>query len=170
MPSPKLSRFQAFWVRIWMSSVLVGLFLFVLGINPNLINMDRSPVVGFVQVGVWLFGLALMCFGGYATLRIYRNKHPLSLRAEIGERLIATGYVVAAAASLADFIGIGSHEIPELIFGPLQIIGLIVGVVTALLGIILYWPRFRHEEVGSSESVQFTPPEGEGEGEEKEGG
>lgn len=146
MPNPKLSRFQAFWVRIWMSSVLAGLFLFVLGINPNLINLDRSPVVGFVQVGVWLFGLALMCFGAYATLRIFRNKHPLSLRAEIGERLVATGYVVAAAASLADFIGIGSHEIPELIFGPIQIVGLIVGVVTALLGVLLYWPRFRHED------------------------
>jgi hypothetical protein len=141
-----------------MSSVLGGLFLFVLGINPNLINMDRSPVVGFVQVGVWLFGLALMCFGAYATLRIYRNKHPLSLRAEIGERLVATGYVVAAAASLADFIGIGSHEIPELIFGPIQIIGLIVGVVTALLGVVLYLPRFRRESEEPRNRVQPPPP------------
>lgn len=146
MPVPKLTRFQAFWVRIWMSSVLVGLFLFVLGINPNLINMDRSPVVGFIQVGVWLFGLALMYTGAYATLRIYRNKHPLSLRAEIGERLIATGYVVAAAASLADFIGIGSHSIPDLIFGPIQIIGLVVGIVTGLVGVVLYWPRFKRGE------------------------
>jgi hypothetical protein len=139
-----------------MSSVLVGLFLFVLGINPNLINMDRSPVVGFVQVGVWLFGLALMYFGAYATLRIYRNKHPLSLRAEIGERLIATGYVVAAAASLADFIGIGSHDIPELIFGPIQIAGLVVGVVTALVGVVLYWPRFKREE--ERMEYQSRPP------------
>jgi len=145
MPNPKLSRFQAFWVRIWMSSVLVGLFLFVIGVNPDMISMDRSPVVGFVQVGVWLFGLALMFIGAYAALRILRNKRPLSLRAEIGERLIATGYVVAAAASLADFIGIGSHEIPELIFGPIQIIGLIVGIVTAVLGIVLYWPRQERE-------------------------
>ena len=143
MPNPQLSRFQAFWVRIWMSAVLVGIFLFVIGINPNVISMDRSPVVGFVQVGVWLFGLALILFGAYAALRILRNKRPLSLRAEIGERLIATGYVVAAAASLADFIGIGSHEIPELIFGPIQIIGLVVGVVTAFIGIGLYWPRRR---------------------------
>jgi hypothetical protein len=141
MPNPQLSRFQAFWVRIWMSAVLVGLFLFVIGINPNVISMDRSPVVGFVQVGVWLFGLALILIGAYAALRILRNKRPLSLRAEIGERLIATGYVVAAAASLADFIGIGSHKIPELIFGPIQIVGLVVGVVTAFIGIGLYWPR-----------------------------
>lgn len=145
MPNPKLSRFQAFWVRIWMSSVLVGLFLFVIGVNPDMISMDRSPVVGFVQVGVWLFGLALMFIGAYAALHILRNKRPLSLRAEIGERLIATGYVVAAAASLADFIGIGSHEIPDLVFGPIQIIGLVVGIATALLGIALYWPRRQRE-------------------------
>jgi hypothetical protein len=145
MPNPKLSRFQAFWVRVWMFSVLVGLFLFIIGIHPNIISMDRSPVVGFIQVGVWLFGLALILVGSYAALRILRNKRPLSLRAEIGERLIATGYVVAAAASLADFIGIGSHEIPELIFGPIQIVGLIVGIVTALIGIGFYWPR-RHPE------------------------
>jgi hypothetical protein len=141
MPNPHLSRFQAFWVRIWMSSVLIGLFLFVIGIDPNIISMDRSPVVGFVQVGVWLFGLAMILFGAYAALRILRNKRSLTLRAEIGERLIATGYVVAAAASLADFIGIGSHKIPELIFGPIQIIGLVVGILTAFIGIGLYWPR-----------------------------
>jgi hypothetical protein len=158
MPSPKLSRFQAFWVRIWMSSVLVGLFLFVIGVNPNLINMDRSPVVGFIQVGVWLFGLALILFGAYAILRIFRNKRPLSLRAEIGERLIATGYVVAAAASLADFIGIGSHEIPKLIFGPIQIIGLVVGIVIALLGIGLYWPRTRRERGESRDRSQSPSP------------
>jgi hypothetical protein len=128
--------------------------------------MDRSPVVGFVQVGVWLFGFALMCFGAYATLRIYRNKHPLSLRAEIGERLIATGYVVAAAASLADFIGIGSHEIPELIFGPIQIIGLVVGIVLALLGIFLYWPRFRREEEELQETEQTPSPSKEDQEEE----
>jgi hypothetical protein len=156
MPNPNLSRFQAFWIRIWMSSVLAGLFLFVIGVNPNVISMDRSPVVGFVQVGVWLFGLALMFIGAYAALRILRNKRPLSLREEIGERLIATGYVVAAAASLADFIGIGSHEIPELIFGPIQIVGLVVGIVTALLGIALYWPR---RERKSNTSVETSPTE-----------
>ena len=154
MPNSQLSRFQAFWVRIWMSAVLVGLFLFVIGINPDVIGMDRSPVVGFVQVGVWLFGLALILFGAYAALRILRNKRPLSLRAEIGERLIATGYVVAAAASLADFLGIGSHKIPELIFGPIQIIGLVVGVVTAFIGIGLYWPRRQPKTKGPAESNQ----------------
>jgi hypothetical protein len=97
--------------------------------------------VGFVQVGVWLVGLALLLLAAYLTERVIRNGRPDTLLSEIGARLIATGYVVAAAASLADFIGIGSHTIPTLRFGHLQVIGLIIGLVTSLLGIVLYWPR-----------------------------
>lgn len=145
MSPRKLTRFQAFWVRILLTLVLVGVVLFSIGIYPDLIGMDRSPVVGFVQVGFWLFGLALALVCSYGTIRILRSGIATSLRAEIGERLVATGYVVAAAASLADFIGIGSHEIPDLIFGPLQVIGLVVGVVTAVLGLILYWPWRRRK-------------------------
>jgi hypothetical protein len=162
MPPSPLSRFQAFWIRIWLTFVLVGATLFVVGINPDLIGMDRSPVVGFVQAGVWLFGLALGLIGAYAAIRVYRNGRALSLRAEIGERLIATGYVVAAAASLADFIGIGSDTIPELTFGPLQIIGLAVGALTCILGLLLYWPWGRtRESEGEGEALSPEGDEGE---------
>lgn len=140
MPTRKLTRFQAFWIRIWLTVVLVGSILFLLGINPDLFGLDRSPVVGFIQVGVWLLGLALVLIGGYASIRLVRNGRPSSLRAEVGERLVATGYVVASAASLADFIGIGSDTIPELTFGPLQIFGLSVGLAICFLGLLLYWP------------------------------
>ncbi|MCH7587592.1 MAG: hypothetical protein IIC78_06100 [Chloroflexi bacterium] len=155
MPTRRLTRFQAFWIRIWLTVVLVGLFLFLLGINPDFIGLDRSPVVGFIQVGVWLFGLALVLIGGYASIRIHRNGRSNSLRAEVGERLVATGYVVAAAASLADFIGIGSDTIPELTFGPLQIFGLSAGLILCFLGLLLYWPwkrRLQNEIKGDSEA------------------
>ncbi len=141
MPPPPLTPHQARWARFWMTLVLLGALLFAVGVQPDLIGMNRSPVVGFVQVGVWLTGLAILLFSAYAAVRIIRNGRPLSLRAEIGERLIATGYVIAAAASLADFIGIGSHHIPDLIFGPLQVMGLVVGILISLLGLILYFPR-----------------------------
>jgi hypothetical protein len=123
-----------------MTIVLIGLFIFVIGVEPDLIGMDRSPVVGFVQVGVWLTGLAILLISAYATVTVVRNARPRSLRADIGLRLIATGYVVAAAASLADFIGLGAHVLPEVHFGPIQVIGLAMGVLISLLGIILYWP------------------------------
>ena len=158
MPKQKMTRFQAIWVRIWMVLILVGLLLFIIGVYPDLIGMDRSPVVGFVQVGVWLFGMGLLFLGAYATLRILHRKRPTSLRAEIGERLIATGYVIAAAASLADFIGIGSHDIPDLIFGPIQVAGLVTGILTSVIGVVLYWPRdYQEQTVGAEDGSSVTP-------------
>jgi hypothetical protein len=121
--------------------VLIGLGIFTIGVNPDLMGLDRSPVIGFVQVGVWLTGLGILVLGAYAAVRVVRNSRPNSLRADIGLRLIATGYVVAAAASLADFIGIGSHHLPWIYFGPIQVMGLAMGGLTSLVGIVLYWPR-----------------------------
>jgi hypothetical protein len=48
---------------------------------------------------------------------------------------------VAAAASLADFIGLGSQELPYVAFGPIQVIGLATGVTISLIGLLFYWPR-----------------------------
>lgn len=130
-----------------MTLVLLGLFIFMLGINPDLIGMDKSPVVGFVQIGVWLTGLALLLLGATLAVRVVRNGRAGSLRSEIGLRLIATGYVFAVAASFADFLGIGAHRLPDIYFGPLQTFGLALGVVLSLLGVILYWPsRSRRRE------------------------
>ena len=127
--------------RQWMTVVLLGLLIFIIGVEPDLIGMDRSPVVGFVQIGTWLAGLAILLLASYATVRVVRNGRPTSLRADIGLRLLATGYVVAAAASLADFIGLGAQRLPNITFGPVQVIGLVTGVILSLVGLILYWPR-----------------------------
>lgn len=140
MTPPKLSPRQVSWARRWMTLALFGLLAFLIGVEPNLIAMDRSPVVGFVQIGTWLTGLGFMLLGAYAAVRVIRNGRRNSLRADIGVRLISTGYVVAAAASLADFISIGSHQMPNIYFGPVQTLGLVAGVVTSVLGLLLYWP------------------------------
>ena len=123
-----------------MTLVLLGLFITIIGVDPDLIGLDRSPVVGFVQIGVWSTGLAILLLGATLTVRVVRNSRPKSLRSEVGLRLIATGYVFAVAASFADFLGIGSHALPTIYFGPLQVIGLALSVLTSLLGLILYWP------------------------------
>jgi hypothetical protein len=125
-----------------MTLVLLGFVVFIIGIEPDLIGMDRSPVVGFVQVYTWLTGLAILLLGAYLTVRVVRNGRPLSLRAEIGVRLIATGYVIAVAASFADFLGIGSHTLRGgLYFGEVQVLGLVIGLLTSTVGVSLYWPR-----------------------------
>lgn len=138
---PPLTTKQVRRARRWMTLVLVSLLVFLIGIQPDLIGMNRSRTVGFVQIGVWLVGLAFLLLGAYATVRVVRNGKQTSLLADIGIRLIATGYVVAAVASLADFIGVGAQRMPLIYFGPIQVIGLISGAVISLLGVILYWPR-----------------------------
>jgi hypothetical protein len=139
-PAPLTPR-QVRWARRWMTLALLGLIVFAIGIHPDLIGMNRSPAVGFVQVGVWLTGLAVVLMGSFLTVRVVRNGRPMSLRADIGLRVLATGYVVAATASMADFIGIGAHPMPVPYFGPVQIAGLITGVLACALGLLLYWPR-----------------------------
>ena len=140
MPSSLTPR-QITWARRWMTLVILGLLVFVVGINPDLIGMNRSRVIGFIQMGVWLAGLGVLLLGAFLTVRVVRNGRPMSLRAEVGTRLIATGYVISAAASLADFLAIGSHRLPWVYLGPLQVAGLAGGVVVSLLGVLLYWPR-----------------------------
>ena len=135
-----LTKKQSMAARGWMTLVLIGLIIFMIGIYPNLIGMDRSPVVGFVQIGVWLLGLGVLLIGATMTVRTVRNGHPNSLKSEVGLRLIATGYVFAVAASFADFLGIGSHTLPGISYGPLQVVGLAIGVLISLVGVILYWP------------------------------
>lgn len=144
-----LTRKQVRRARRRMTLVLFGLFIFLIGVYPNLIGMDRSPVVGFVQIGVWLTGLAILLIGAYATVHVVRNGMSTSLRADIGIRLIATGYVIAGVASLADFIGVGAQRMPLIAFGPVQVIGLAIGVLVSLVGVILYWPPRREREAAA---------------------
>jgi hypothetical protein len=144
-PPSDLSRRQIRTASGLTFIVLLGSFIFILGIHPGFFGLDRSPVVGFVQMGVWLTGLAVVLLGAYGAARIVRNGRKHSLRSEIGVRLVATGYVVALAASLADFLGIGSHPLPRVYFGPIQVAGLMTGVVLSLTGLILYLPRRRRK-------------------------
>ena len=155
---PPLTHKQVRRARRWMTLVLFGLLFFLIGVQPDLIGMNRSQTVGFVQIGVWLFGLALILLGAYATVRVVRNGKPTSLLADIGLRLIATGYVVAATASLADFIGVGAQHMPNIFFGPVQMIGLVTGVVLSLLGVILYWPRRTREHGKDTPAAASAPP------------
>jgi len=152
---PSLSPQQVRRARRWMTIVLLGLFIFIIGIQPDILGLNRSQTVGFVQIGVWLTGFALLLLGSYATVHVVRNGKATSLRADIGLRLLATGYVVVAVASLADFIGVGAQRMPFIAFGPVQVVGLVIGVLLSLLGVIFYWPRTKSAEtVGTSEDKE----------------
>ena len=57
-------------VRVGLAIVILGLLIFILGADPALFNLDRSPIVGFVQIAVFLVGLAMICLGGYMVLNM----------------------------------------------------------------------------------------------------
>jgi len=42
--------------------------LFIIGTKPNWFGWDRAPVVGFIQIAIFLIGMALICIGGYLGL------------------------------------------------------------------------------------------------------
>ena len=146
----KLSRtangINHFRLRLGVGATILGLVIYLLGVDPGLFGMDRSPVMGFVQISVLLIGLAFMCLGGYITLNALWNGSQKSILADIGLRLVATGYLVAVASGMADILGFGNHPFPRIpYFGPLQAVGVIIGEVAIALGflMIIPYPRKR---------------------------
>ena len=139
-------------VRLGLITTGTGLALFLLGARPGLFNLDRSPVIGFVQIAVFEVGLAVICLGGYISLMaLWRNRQP-SIAADFGVRFVATGYVIAVFAGMADIIGIGSHPLPGIpFFGKLQSFGVLLGQGLIALGFLLlipYTPQEAGEKTG----------------------
>jgi hypothetical protein len=121
--------------------MLIGLLIFLLGAQPSIFGLDRSPVVGFVQIAVFLAGLALICLGGYVNFSQQWADSEKSIAADIGVRLVGTGYIIAATAGMADVFGFGSQPWPQVpIFSSLQAIGVIIGEAFIALGFILMFP------------------------------
>jgi hypothetical protein len=129
--------------RGWVGEVVaaIGLFLLVLGARPSVFGLDRSPVIGFIQIAFMLVGLAGICLGGYVGLLALWRGRPVSIAADIGARLVATGYLVAVFSGMADVFGIGSHPLPGVpYFGGLQARGVELGQVVIAIGFFLMIP------------------------------
>ena len=145
----RLSRrnYRLLRIRIGLFIVILGLLIYILGAKPSLFGMDRSPVLGFVQIAVFLVGLAMVCVGGYITLNTLWNGKQKTIAADIGLRLVSTGFVIAVFAGMADVFGIGTHPFPKIpYFGPWQALGVIIGELMIVVGFILLVPlpeRFR---------------------------
>jgi hypothetical protein len=134
--------FQNLRVQIGLAVVIFGLAVFTLGVDPALFRMDRSAVVGFVQIAVFLVGLALICMGGYVALNTLWNGKEKTIAADIGYRMVATGYVFAAVSGMADVFGFGSQPFPAVpYFGPWQASGVMFGQVMIIVGFLLLIPR-----------------------------
>jgi hypothetical protein len=128
-------------VTAGLSITLFGFLVFLLGARPSLFNLDRSPVIGFVQIAVMLVGLALMSLGGYISMMaLWKNTTP-SISADFGLRVVATGYVIAVFTGMADMFGFGSHPLPGVpYFGGWQARGVMIGEAVIALGFLLMIP------------------------------
>ena len=127
--------------RFGLILTLVGFLIFLVGAKPELFNLDRSPVIGFLQIAVFLIGLAIICLGGYISMASLWNGYERSIAADIGLRLVATGYVLAVTAGLADVFGIGNQPWPQVpFFGPWQAGGVIIGEMAIIAGFVLMIP------------------------------
>lgn len=132
--------------RAGLGLTLFGLFIFLIGARPSLFGIDRSPVIGFVQIAVFLIGLAFICIGGYISMVSLWREQPTSIAADIGLRMVATGYVIAVFAGMADIFGLGSHPLPGTpFFGPWQARGVELGQAFIAIGFLLLLP-FKHVE------------------------
>ncbi len=139
------SRFR---IRSGLFITLCGLVVFLVGASPALFDLDRSPVVGFIQISVFLVGLAIICLGGYTCLMTFWRNIERSIPADFGIRLVTTGYVIAVFSGMADVFGFGSQLRPSVpYFGPWQAAGVQVGELVIAIGFLLLIPYRRSRKV-----------------------
>ena len=123
---------------------IFGFLLFLLGADPGMVNLDRSPYIGFVQTATFSIGLAVICLGGFISFKVCQRKESTqSLAQDIGIRLVATGYLIALISGMADVFGFGTQSWPAIpFFGPRQASGVVAGELIIAVGFLLYMPFF----------------------------
>ncbi len=143
LPLPPLHKIR---IRFSLILALFGFLMMMIGAQPGWFGMDRSPVVGFVQIAVMLVGLGIICANGYVAIHSLWRKQAPSIPADFGLRLVSTGYVVAVFSAMADIFGIGSHPLPGVpLFGVWQARGMEIGLAMIAIGFVMMFP-FRKQK------------------------
>ncbi|HET9906717.1 MAG TPA: hypothetical protein VFQ23_08745 [Anaerolineales bacterium] len=153
MSEEPILRISNLRIRFSLANVFLGFVIFAIGAKPNWFGWDRSPVVGFIQIAVFLVGLALISAGGYVGLLALWGNEQRSILADIGSRLVGTGYVIAIFAGMADVFGLGTQPLPEVpYFGPWQAAGVFIGELVIIAGFLMIIP-YRFEGKKRPEST-----------------
>ncbi len=147
---------------------LIGNVLVIVSIAAEILGLDLTPGFGIVQMFQLLVGITLMTLAGFLHIYSLRDPDtPRSLQADIGIRLAATGLVFAYIAGLSDLMGIGTHIEPSFerpYVGPLQLGGLIIGLITITAGMVLYHTSRGSRHQSSLEFLLTDADNVEGEG------
>ncbi len=148
-------------IRVGLILTLTGYAVFLLGARPSVFGqgLDRSPVVGFVQIAVFLLGIGIISIGAYVCMRALWHGEPASILAQIGMRLLQTGFVIAFFTGMADVFGLGSHPLPKPFFGPLQSTGVQIGEFIIGMGILLMFPFHRLIDIKPKRPPEVRPGE-----------
>lgn len=137
--------------------LLFGLLSCGVALGADILGLDLTPGFGMVQMLQLLAGLTFLTLAGYLRIHSMRAPNtPRSLQADIGVRLGATGLVFAYTLGWADLIGIGTHVGPDFerpFVGPLQLGGLLIGVLMIAVGLILYYTSRGTRQSSALESL-----------------
>ncbi|WP_374687400.1 hypothetical protein [Promineifilum sp.] len=122
---------------------LLGVVFIIGAIIAELAGIGPTPGFGVLQTLAFLLGVSALTVAIYLYLSAGRPADaPQSLQAGIGIRLSLTGLVLCYVSGFADIIRIGTHVQPEFerpFIGPLQFGGLVLGLMTLLAGMVLYY-------------------------------
>jgi hypothetical protein len=136
---------------------VIGIVLSLISLGAEILGLDLTPGFGMVQMFQLLLGLTLLTIAGYLRIHSLRSRDaPRSLQADVGIRLGATGLVFAYVSGLSDLIGIGTHVVPSFgrpFVGPLQLGGLLVGVIMITIGMLMYMTSRGSRQSSSLESL-----------------
>ena len=128
-------------IRLGLLVTLSGLAIFIIGAKPEWLGLDQRPTISFAQICIFMFGLAVICVGGSVGLTGIWGRQEKSIAADIGLRLVATGYVIAIFSGMADVFGMSAKDNPRLpFFGPWQQTGVEIGMMTIAIGMLLVVP------------------------------
>jgi hypothetical protein len=137
---------------------IVGTLLSIVSLGAEVLGLDLTPGFGMVQMFQLLVGLTFLTAAGFLHIRNLRPPNaPRSLQADIGLRLALTGLVFTYVTGLADLLGIGTHVEPRFIrpyVGPLQLGGILLGIVSITAGMLLYYTSRGSQAPGKPSSLQ----------------
>ena len=141
MNGERTNGISYFRIRFSLITVPLGLLIFAIGAKPDWFGWSQNETVGFIQITVFLVGLALICLGGFVGLSALWGKEQRSIIADIGIRLVGTGYVIAVFTGFADVFGMGSQPLPRVpYFGPWQASGVMIGQIVIAIGFLMVIP------------------------------
>ena len=141
---PKNGNFRK---RFGVGITLSGFLIFLFGASPHIFGLQRIDIIGFVQIMVFLIGLGVICLGGFVVFQVTWAGREKSIPAEIGLRLVATGYVIALVSGLADVFGLGTRPLPNVpFFGYWQARGVLLGEIMIIIGFVAMVPFTRKRQ------------------------